>query len=245
MGKVLNWFSFKGIKSTDFGVYAELLPPIIIAEERVEFKKVTARSGTMQVLEGDAVFEDMVFEIECYMKNIDQLNAITSWLYGNGQLVLPGRPGGYYYGRVVGQIEFARVLKAHEYRRFIVSFRVEPFFYLDDSADIESTESTFWITNPGNIKSVPCITVYGSGDILLSVGKQAVRLTGLTDGIILDGSIMDALSLDRAQLMNGNMSGEFPTLPPGESAIAWMAIEEDGNPGTVTKIVITPRWRCC
>jgi len=244
MSEVLNWFSFKGKKSTDFGVRVELLPPITFAEERVKFETVSARSGSVTQTEGDAVFEDMVLTLECYIENINNLNAIASWLFGYGQLVLPNRPGGYYVGRVVGKIEMERVIKAHEARRFIVDFRVEPFFYLDDSPDIESTESTFWITNPGNVESVPCITVYGSGDILLSVAGQAVALAGLEDGIILDGSIMDALSLDRSQLMNNNVSGAFPTLPPWESAIAWMANEDNGNPGTVTKIVITPRWRC-
>ena len=248
MREVLNWFSFKGKKSTDFGVYAELLPPIIIAAERVKYVTAAGRSGSLASTEGDAVFEDIVFEIECYIKSIDRLNEVVSWLFGSGQLVLPSRPGGYYIGRVVGEIEFARVLKAHEYRRFIVSFRVKPCFYLDDSSDIESTKSEFAINNPGNLASAPRITVYGSGDVMLAIAGQAMFLYGLTDGIILDTDLGDALSLDGAQLMNANTAGAFPLLPPGVSTIAWLPLEEseDGtaNPGTVTRIVITPRWRC-
>ena len=246
MSEVLNWFSFKGKKSTDFGVRVELLPPITFAEERVKFVTVSARSGSVVQTEGNAVFEDMVLTLECYIENINNLNAIASWLFGYGQLVLPNRPGGYYVGRVVGKIEMERVIKAHEARRFIVDFRVEPFFYLDDSPIIESTEASFAITNPGNVASAPRITVYGHGDIQLAIAGQSVWLLGLEDGVILDTHLMDALSLDEAQLMNEHVSGSLPTLPPGVSTIAWLPfeVEYNNNPGAVTRIVIEPRWRC-
>ena len=36
-------------------------------------------------------------------------------------------------------------------------------------------------------------------------------------------------------LMNNHMSGDFPVLKPGANAISWS--------GTVTKVIIQPRWR--
>lgn len=246
MSEVLNWFSFKGKKSTDLGVRVELLPPITLAEERVKFETVAARSGSIVQLEGDAVFEDMVLTVECYIENLDNLNAIAAWLFGKGELILPNRPGGHYVGRVIGKIEMERVIKAQEARRFFVDFRVEPYFYLDDSPIIESTEASFAITNPGSVASAPRITVYGHGDIQLAIAGQSVWLFGLEDGVILDTYLMDTLSLDGAQLMNEHVNGNLPTLPPGVSTIAWLplVVEDNNNPGTITRIVIEPRWRC-
>ncbi len=246
MSEVLNWFSFKGKKSTDFGVRVELLPPITLAEERVKFKSAVGRSGSIEQTEGDAVFEDMVLTIECYIESLDNLNGIAAWLFGYGDLILPNRPGGHYVGRVIGKIEMERVIKAREVRRFFVDFRVEPYFYLDDSAIIESTETSFAITNPGSVASAPRITIYGHGDIQLAIAGQSIYLQRLEDGIILDTHLMDALTLDGAQLANGHVSGDMPTIPPGVSTVAWLPLEfeDDNNPGTVTRIVIEPRWRC-
>ena len=56
--------------------------------------------------------------------------------------------------------------------------------------------------------------------------------------------LQDALTLDGSGLLNNQAAGDFPTLPPGTSMVSWYPFEEDDNPGDVTKIVISPRWRC-
>ena len=60
-----------------------------------------------------------------------------------------------------------------------------------------------------------------------------VELDGITDSITLDTPLMKAYK--DATGMNGCMSGDFPTLLPGQNAISWT--------GSVTKIVIQPNWR--
>ena len=95
-----------------------------------------------------------------------------------------------------------------------------------------TTSGTF-ITNPGSVFSEPVITVYGSGEITLMVGMTIVELDGITDSITLDSPLMEAYK-DMTS-MNGCMSGDFPTLLPGQNAISWT--------GNVTKIVVQPNWR--
>ena len=73
----------------------------------------------------------------------------------------------------------------------------------------------------------------GSGDITLMVGTTIVELTGISGSIVLDCALKEAYK--GTTLMNDHMTGEFPVLKPGMNAISWT--------GTVTKIVISPRWR--
>lgn len=56
-----DWFVFKGIKSTSLGVYATTYPPITLPEERVEFVGVPGRGGSLTVIEGDCVCDDINF----------------------------------------------------------------------------------------------------------------------------------------------------------------------------------------
>ena len=244
MSGVLDWFSFKGSRSTAYGVYVEQLPPVTLAAERVKIETITGRSGSLAMLEGDGVYEDVELQIDCFVRNLAQLNGMAAWLQGSGNLVLPNRSGGHYVGRVINKLELERIIRAREARRFSVQFRLEPYFYLDEVESIESTETSFFLTNPGNAASAPRICVYGSGDVALAIAGQSIILTGLTDGILLDSALLDALSLDEAQLMNSSMSGDFPMLPPGECAVSWSAFDGNDNPGTVSRIVIEPRWRC-
>ena len=79
----------------------------------------------------------------------------------------------------------------------------------------------------------PVITVYGSGDITLMVGTEIISLTAVEGSITIDTPLMEAYSGTTA--LNERMSGEFPVLRPGATAISWT--------GEVTKVVISPNWR--
>mgnify|MGYP000201263401 CR=1 FL=1 len=99
--------------------------------------------------------------------------------------------------------------------------------------EITVTTSGTFINNPGSVYSEPVITVYGSGEITLMVGMTIVELDGITDSITLDTPLMEAYKDTNS--MNGCMSGDFPTLLPGQNAVSWT--------GNVTKVVIQPNWR--
>ena len=99
--------------------------------------------------------------------------------------------------------------------------------------EITLTTSGTFVTNPGSVFSEPIITVYGSGEITLMVDMCIVELNGITDSITLDTPLMEAYNGEIS--MNGNMSGDFPSLAPGANAVSWT--------GNVTKVVIQPNWR--
>ena len=222
-----------GVKCTEYGIHVLEQPPITLPSERVTFTDVPGRSGSLTILEGEDVYDDMTLTAQCMASDLSKLTAVSPYLKGSGKVIFANRPDGYYYARIVNQIPFEKILRGHPHCSFDVNFRCKPFRYQADVADVTITASGATITNPGNIYSEPVITVYGSGDITLMVGTNIIELTGITNSITLDTPLMEAYK-DTTNL-SSSMSGGFPTLSPGQNAISWS--------GDVTKVVIQPNWR--
>ncbi len=228
------FFIWKGETSTDYGVYLQEIPPRVIPEERFTNVTIPGRPGSLTVTEGEDVFDDIVISCECFIENEENISEICAWLRGSGTLTFGNRDDGHYEARIANQISFEQVVRGNPYRRFTVNFRCSPFFYLDGVRDITVTSSGTFIRNLGNIYSEPKITVYGSGEINLSVGSSSViTLSNVTDHIILDCALKEAYK--GTALLNNVMTGNFPKLVPGNNAVIWT--------GNVSRIVIEPRWR--
>lgn len=228
-----DWFSWNGVKSTDYGIHITTQPSVIRPSERVTFTNVPARSGSLTTLEADDVYDDFILPMECVVRDLSRLHETGAWLKGAGTLRLAARPGGFFYARIANQIEFTKVLRNHEHRTFTVNFRCQPFWYAEAATPITLTVSGSTIPSLGNVPSEPVITVYGSGEITLMVGLTIVELEGVSGSITLDTPLMEAYSGTTS--MNNNMSGDFPILAPGMNAVSWS--------GSVTKIEVLPNWR--
>ena len=228
-----DWFEFGGVRCTTYGIHVAAQPAIIRASERVTHTNVPGRPGSLTTLEADDVYDDFILPVECTVADMSRLSEICAWLKGAGTLKLAARPGGFYYARIANQIEFAKILRNHENRTFTINFRCQPFWYAENVAPITLTASGSFVTNPGSVYAEPVITVYGSGAITLMVGMTICELEGITSSITLDAPLQEAYS--GVTGMNNNMSGDFPTLLPGQNAISWS--------GNVTRVEIQPNWR--
>lgn len=228
-----DWFSWNGVKCTEYGIHVTAQPSIIRPSERVTFTNVPGKPGSLTTLESDDVYDDFILPVECTVADLSRLPEICAWLKGAGKLGLPARPGGFYNARIANQIEFSKILRNHENRAFTVSFRCKPFWYPENVPEITLTTSGTFVTNPGSVYAEPVITVYGAGEITLMVGMTIVELDSNTDSITLDTPLMEAYN--GVTSMNGCISGDFPTLTPGANAVSWT--------GNVTKVVIQPNWR--
>ena len=158
---------------------------------------------------------------------------IAAYFRGSGRLELPNRPDGYYEARVVNQIAFAKILRGNTPRTFSVNFRCKPFLHLYSGEAEQVITSGSFLLNPTGIQAKPLISITGSGDITLLVGTQIIELEGIENGIILDSELQEAYWND--VLKNGCMTGEFPVLGEGNTAISWTG-------GTVTQVSVIPRW---
>jgi predicted phage tail component-like protein len=235
-----DWFTFAGVKSTGLGIYVQEFPDFTFPAERATFKPVPGRSGSLTLLEGDTVYDDITLSVECFVRDLTNIDAIGAWLRGRGALILGTVPDRYYDARVINQIEFAKVLRGHEHRTLTVNFRCHPFRYIYPAAtDVVMTVSGTTIQNTGNVPSEPIIDVEGTGDITLTVGGDTFIITGLTDEIIIDSpkqTCYDTVGTTNLSGIFSNVDLKWPTLPVGTSAISWT--------GTVTKVTVTPNWRC-
>ncbi len=234
-----GWFDFKGVRSTDRGVIVQDFPPLTLPEERAEFVVVPGRSGSLTVLEGDGVYNDITLSIDCYVRNLNQLDAIGAWLRGHGVLVLGNMSNRYYDARCVNQIELAKVLRGREHRTFAAVFRCAPYRYVYPAPTAIALVDGGTITNPGTASAEPVITLTGSGDVTLTIGEKSVdvALPEASTTIVIDVPAGFAYSEDGTVNLTSLLTpSDWPlTIPPGANAVSVT--------GTVTAASLLPNWR--
>ena len=226
-----DWFEWNGVRSTEYGVHVLEQPVLTLPNERATFVDVPGRSGSLTVLEGESVYDDLVLTAQCIVENTERYEEIAAFLKGSGRVTFANRPEGYYEARIVNQIPFEKILRGNPHRSFAMNFSCKPFWYAESVPTITVTKSGTFVTNPGNIYAEPKITVVGSGSITLMVALTIVELEGIAGNITLNSALQEAYSGTTS--MNSAMSGEFPILYPGANAISWT--------GNVSKVVIEPR----
>jgi phage-related protein len=228
-----DWFTWNGVRCTEYGIHVSEQPPLTIPAERATFTNVPGRSGSLTTLEGDDVYDDLVLTATCFVADTARISEIAAWLKGSGTVTFANRQGGFYHARIVNQISFEKILRGNPHRTFLVNFRCKPFWNVSAVSPITLTVSGGMLINPGNVSSEPVITVYGSGEITLMVGQTIVELDGVSGSITLDTPLMEAYKGTAS--MNNNMSGEFPILTPGMNAVSWS--------GGASKVEVQPNWR--
>ena len=174
-----DWFEWNEVRCTEYGIHVLEQPVLTLPNERATFMDVPGRSGSLTVLEGDAVYDDLVLTAQCMVENLERYEEIASYLRGSGHVTFANRPEGYYEARIVNQIPFEKILRGNPHRTFAVNFRCKPFWYAESAPAITVTQSGSFVTNPGNVYAEPVITVYGSGTITLMVGMSISDLSGI------------------------------------------------------------------
>ena len=145
-----DWFEWKGTRCTSYGIRVAQQPEIIRPPERAVFTTVPGRSGTLTTLEGVDVYDDFLLPVECVITDTSQLDTILAWLKGDDKVTFANRQGGFYYARIVNQISLEQILRGNPHRRFSVTFRCQPFFYLSGIANITVNASGTYVNNMGS-----------------------------------------------------------------------------------------------
>ena len=228
-----NWFTWNGTRCTDYGIHVVRQPDLIRPPERITFTSVPGRSGTFTTLEGMDVYDDFLLSVECVIRDTASLNSIFAWLKGSGKLTLATRPVGFYNACIVNQISLEQILRGNPHKRFVLNFRCQPFFYLSGVANISIPASGTYLTNPGSVFSEPVLKVTLTSDAQITMGGSYFELAGITGTVTVDTPLKETYKSYSSY--NSKMSGDYPTLLPGENIITWS--------GGVTGIVITPNWR--
>ena len=224
---MIPYFIFKGIDSKDYMIVNKL-PSIIKAEADIDKIEVEGRNGFLTIDKG--THKGYVKQIECTIRNLDNVDFICSWLEGSGDIIFSNELDKIYKATIINQIEFKKV--AVTFHRFIINFEVQPHKYLI-SNDLITLTSPGAIYNPGSANSKPLIKVYGTGSITLNINSNIINLTNVSGYVTIDSELVDAYK--DTLLKNTDTNGEFPVFKVGNNTISWT--------GAVSKLEIIPNWR--
>ena len=227
----MGWFKFKGKDSRDFGILISSAPQQTKPERRVEHITIPGRNG--ELTQDEDTYEPYTISLQCSTRGSDRLDEIVTWLNGAGELILATEPDKVYKAFIYNKIAISDVI--YLYNSFLIQFRVHPFKYsVNAYGDTLELTTATKVRNSGSIYSEPIITVYGSGDITLTINEKDFPLYSVDGSITIDSEMMEVFKGNTNQ--NSKYGAvEFPRLEVGENNISWT--------GNVEKVEIHPKWR--
>ena len=227
----MGWFKFKGKDSRDFGILISSVPQQTKPERRVEHITIPGRNG--ELTQDEDTYEPYTISLQCSTRGSDRLDEIVTWLNGAGELILATEPDKVYKASIYNKIAISDVI--YLYNSFLIQFRVHPFKYsVNAYGDTLELTTATKVRNSGSIYSEPIITVFGSGDITLTINGKDFPLFGVDGYITIDSEMMEVFKGNTNQ--NSKYGAvEFPRLEVGENNISWT--------GNVEKVEIHPKWR--
>lgn len=171
---------------------------------------------------------------QCFIQSgyADKKNDIQVWLSQIGFVRLEDTfdSNVYRMARFDG-IDEVKVLD-NDIARFDINFEFMPQKWLKEGETQISVGSSDKVRNPTQFDAKPIITVNGSGDGTLRIGSNTITLANITNGLTINSDF--CRTYVGTTPMDDRMSGEYPTLPPGDTTIRWS--------GGITSVKIVPRW---
>lgn len=207
----MNYFIFikngKYYDSRDYEIGCGGFPPIVIPKERTTIESVPGRDGSL--VSTDHCYDSYTKNIECYMP--DDVYKDLSWLSGSGKLILSNELNRIYDVRLKNNIELEQI--AIYWRNFILKFEVQPFKKGCENHILNHEEKDFSFEIGGNTRSLPTISVTGTGNIDITVNEETFKIINLETTIVIDSELQVAFENQINALPK--MNGEFPKLQPG------------------------------
>ena len=133
----MNTIDFKGVSSTSIdGLLICELPPISKPPMRVLETSVDGRHGTIIDELGYSAYDKTV---RIGLRGTYDINKVIKYFSGEGDIVFSNEPDKVYSGRVIGQVDYTRLLR---FRQANVTFRVQPFKHKNREAFVETQTAT-------------------------------------------------------------------------------------------------------
>lgn len=231
----MNFFTYNGKSSRDFGIFISGEGTFGGPERDVTLYDVPGRNGSLLVDNGR--FKNITIPYPAFIRRNfkARADAARAWLLqpsGYVRLEDTYHPEFFRMARFVGPMDFATRFLNYS-GEITLNFDAKPQRFL------RSGEYPIEFTAPGDIintqsyDALPLITVYGNGGGALSIGGTSVSITDIDEYVVLDSDTQNAYK--GTQNKNSLVQlDEFPKLIPGDNEI--------GFSGGITKIEIVPRW---
>lgn len=230
------YFIFKDIDSRNMKVLVNKLPSITKPEKNIDKIEVRGRDGFLTQDYG--TYKSYIKPVECTLLDINYVDALCSWLDGSGKVFFSNEPDKFYKATIINSIPINKALV--NYSRFLVQFEVQPFKYLNcEPIILTKNDSIDYIYNMGTVATQPYIKVVGNGLIALTINNKTIELENIEGYVELDSEIEECFKdtgAERVENCNNKMIGEFPIFKTGKNVINFT--------GAVSRVEITPRWRC-
>lgn len=216
-----------GADTQEYKLRVTDLPPIQIAQKRVEQIIIPGRSGYLTHWDGS--YEEVIKTAGFFYNGSSPENIARMILEGS-TITFSNEPEFVYDYRLDIVTDLTKTIST--WHQFIVQFICNP---VKREMNPESiiTDAPITLVSPCNHPAYPTIKVTGSGNVTLALEDQEIELTDISPSITIDGELMDCY---QDELANNKMSGDFPVIQPGESvSISWT--------GSVSEVEISPNWR--
>ena len=239
----MNYFVYKGIKSSDMGLRIESKEVFSAPEYDVNFISIPGRHGDLIADGGRFPNAQVTYSVFLPAKSVAELSqkitAVKGWLYsGLNQFhslfdtydTVFSRKA-VYAGKLDIEDEVNRI------GVFTISFSCQPFRYSVDGAKSKLVGNGKSLTNPYMFQSKPLIRVVGSGAGSLTIqsadSNKTWTFTDIDEYVDMDSEQMNCYK--GTEPKNDTVAGDgFPTLDPGENTFSFS--------GGINGISVFPRW---
>ena len=222
--------TFKGVTLSIKGIIIQSFEWFKKPQRRNEQKAIPGRHGAIVTEYG---YEPIAIPMIIGLKDMTKLDEVMALLDGSGVLTFSGDSGKYRNARVLGQVDYQKLLK---FKMAQVDFLIEnPFRFITSEADQTITVFPATITNTGTYESLPLLKLTGSGAVSITLNGTTFTYTfpsGETY-VYIDCREQTAYYASTVDYRDGSMSGNYPTLAIGSNTLA--------KTGTLTQVVVTKR----
>lgn len=239
----MNYFVYKGIKSSDMGLRIESKEVFSAPEYEVDFLSIPGRHGDL--IAGDGRFPNVQVTYSVFLpaKSVAELSqkitAVKGWLYSglNSYHTLSDTYDTEFTRKAVyaGKLDIEDEL--NRIGIFTISFSCYPFRFSVSGEKNQLVGNGYSLTNPYQFESRPLIRVVGSGSGTLTIqsaeSNAIWKFTDIDEYVEVDSEQMNCYK--GTEPKNDTVEGDgFPILLPGENTFSFT--------GGISGITVTPRW---
>lgn len=229
------YFIFNGINSKKMGLEIAKFPKIIKPQRNIQTINIPGRSNA--VYKDNKNYNGYTFTIECvinpFTKNKQTIDNIISWLDGFGDLIISQEPDKIYLACIKNQIPISDIIWV--FPKFPIVFEVQP---LKKSVNFTNEKITLTknviVNNVGTVDSFPTITIYGAGDVNLTINEDTFIIKNIDEYITINTEFLEVYKNNINQNNKYN-NFDFPIFRKGKNTVEFT--------GDVSKIEILPNWR--
>ena len=227
-----NWLTFDGVSTKDFGVYINGAQTYDAPARSREVISVPGRNGDLIIDNGRYENTEVTYHAFIYRDfevNVEGFRNLLLSRTSYKRLEDTYHPQEFRLGIYNGNFS-ADVVEWLEAGEFDLTFNCKPQRFLKSGEDAITFTSDGSLLNETMQTAKPLLRVYGTGTF--SIGGATMTISSANVYTDIDCDLMDAFK--GTTNCNGNISGTFAALAPGDNAVTLGS--------GITKIEITPRW---